>query len=105
MQYKDFPRNLKEHMTYLNIQHDLVLTAFTVARELDLYIEQHFQSTYPLANVEASAATLTVSIGDVCVWCSEIDGAEDLTFPKCLDAYREYIDGLNEIFQSPATNE
>jgi hypothetical protein len=97
--YKDLPPDLKAATNRLRIDCESLQQALAVAAQLDRYIDEHFQSTYPRPNVLISPATLSISIGDVCVWDSESDSSEELTFEYCLEFYRQHIAGLNEIFQ------
>lgn len=72
--------------------HPMTLAAFKVMRALNDWINRTVvPESAPLVMVLVSAPMISLTIGEWCVWHSECDSEEDLTFEYCRDAYRREV--------------
>ena len=62
-----------------------------IAGELQNWLEDHEGlSMIPVANITESEYTLEICINHECIWSSEADSDDDLTFEYCQNAWVEY---------------
>lgn len=97
-------------MFYLDVDgdgrllNDETVRAIRIAGQIDEWIEQNNSSGIaPMGVVTITGGSLSISIGDVCVWDSqERDGDEELTLDVCLKSYRDYLADLLSPFVEQA---
>jgi hypothetical protein len=83
------------YMDYLKWENAKILTAFSIARKLNEWIgEMYNQGREPVVSLVISPYIVCLLVGDVCVWDSENNDIEDLTFDFCKEQLKEYATHL-----------
>jgi hypothetical protein len=84
--------DLLRGMDYARWDHPTTMRAFIVMNELNKWIDKTvIAEEAPFVAIVVSRPVVSLTIGDVCVWCSESDSVDDLTLDICKDTYREEI--------------
>jgi hypothetical protein len=74
---------------------DVAITAFTVAKAIEEWIESYNSSGYcPVAAVTLTVDSMRLTIGGICIWNDEDNEIDDLSVAMCLVAYRSYLDDM-----------
>lgn len=84
----------------LRWDHPITLKAFKIARELNTWIGKIVtEDEMPFVSIVVSAPYVAITIGDYCVWNSESDSEDDLTFDYCKESLHEEVLRLCAVFE------
>lgn len=87
-------------MAELEGKPELVGKAIKIAVALDDWIGETCESSHPCAYATVGPRVVQVCIGDVTVWCKEVNNEEELTLDMCKAMYLKEIAAQAEILKN-----
>lgn len=80
--------------------------AIDVVLELTKHIDTRNGGSFtPIVEFHFSKGSRSILIGGECVWNSEADDEDDLSFDFCLANWRRYVEDLATLFEPGETEE
>jgi hypothetical protein len=86
------PSAIRGSLNYMRWDHPTVLKAFEIAKKLQEWLFNHYQSDEaPTVSLAVAQPGCIIAIGEVVVYSSEHDTIDELTFDCCVDNYKEAV--------------